>query len=806
MRPRIRATPAAIFRGATLVVFIAGLAVSAMADEAQQQKFKHTNRLIESNNPYLRLHAHNPVDWYPWGPEAIAKARKENKPIFLSVGYSTCYWCHVAERTLYSKPEIAALMNGWFVNVKVDREQRPDLDEIYMLARQLITGEGGWPNNVFLTPDLKPFYAGSYFPPATDQFGRPGFPQVLGTVHNAWASKRTEILAFADQVQARMQVVQEQIMAGGEPAAVAPTEWLAAVRSDYLQNFDAEHGGQRSKRTATKFPQTPVLELLLQDYRLNANGKVLRALSKTLDAMAYGGIYDHLAGGFHRYSTEPSWSVPHFEKMLYDNAQLLKLYAEAYKTTAKPLYRYIAEDIAAYLIGEMMSPEGGFYTAQDAQVGGVEGLTYRWREEDIVRILRKQAAERFFRVYELTPFPEVPGGTGADAGDIGGVLRVIVPIETTLRDAGFADPVAMLSALAPLRRQLLDARKQRPQPLRDEMLNVDLNGLAIEAFVAAGLVLDKPRYIELAKRAAERIWKRAYDPATGRLLHQLFRAQAQTEGFLADYALFGRGLMALYRATGDEMWRDRGAALADAVMKRFMAPDGRLAMTAGAAGPLAPVESAGDRTYPSGTSTAIHLLLRLGETRGGDRYANAAGRVLRYYSARLNRFPEMWATAVAAVNTSDVKKQTVIAPAAEASARPRLPGTADHVQVFAEAREGREGDEIVVTLKIDAGYHANANPASFDYLIPTTVKFEGISAVRVTYPDPVSFKPSFADQALNVYEGTPAVIAVFPRGTFQRTSTIRGTVKAQVCNDQICLPPSDLPISISLPARASTAK
>ncbi|MDX1488212.1 MAG: DUF255 domain-containing protein, partial [Acidiferrobacterales bacterium] len=263
---------------------------------AQQQKF--TNRLIDSNNPYLLLHAHNPVDWYPWGAEAIAKAHKEDKPIFLSVGYSTCFWCQVAERTLYSDPEIAALMNAGFINVKVDREQRPDLDEIYMLARHLIAGDGGWPNNVFLTPDLKPFYAGSYFPPATDEYGRPGFPQVLRTLHQAWTSNKGEILAIADEIYRRMQAMQAQMAGGGDPTSIAPAAWLAAARNDYLREFDPEDGGQLSERTATKFPRTPILELLLQDYRMHTDGVVLRALSKTLDAMAYGGIYDHLGGGF----------------------------------------------------------------------------------------------------------------------------------------------------------------------------------------------------------------------------------------------------------------------------------------------------------------------------------------------------------------------------------------------------------------------------------------------------------------------------------------------------------------------------
>lgn len=786
---------------ASVLGMIAAALASPVTVEPQVQGFNYTNRLIESNNPYLLLHAHNPVDWYPWGPEAIAKALREDKPIFLSVGYSTCYWCHVAERTLYSDPQIAALMNAWFINVKVDREQRPDIDELYMLARQLIAGDGGWPNNVFLTPDLKPFYAGSYFPPATDQAGRPGFPEVLRTMHQVWTARKAETLAFADQVYARMRAAQERSASGGDEAEIAPGAWLFAARTDYLRQFDAVHGGQFSRGSGMKFPRAPMLELLLLDYRMTHDPEVLRALRGTLDAMAYGGIYDHLGGGFHRYSTEPTWSVPHFEKMLYDNAQLLRLYAEAYKTTGSPLYRYIAEDVAAYLVREMMSSEGGFYTAQDAQVDGVEGASYRWRREDIERILGAQAAARFFRVFELTAVAQAAIPTDLD-DDVGGVLRVRLPIEATLQRAGFNDSVTMLSALAPLRRQLLQARNKRPQPLRDEKFNVDLNGLAIEAFVVSGRILGKPDYSELAKRAAERIWARAYDPTTGRLMHQMFRGRVQTAGFLADYALFGRALMALHGVTGDKVWQDRAAAFADGIIKRFVATDGALTMSAGETNLLMPMTSTGDRVYPSGTSAAIDLVLQLSQTNRNDRYAATLDKVLRHYSAQIDRFPEEWATVVVALNMPNAEKAIAKATAVSTTAMSSqtggtvAPQTSDHVRVVAEVRAGRDGDTVVVGLTIDAGYHVNANPASLDYLIPTTLTFEKLSPTRIDYPQPVSFEPSFAKQPLDVYEGKTAVVAFFPHGMLKQRSVIRATVRAQACTEQICLPPSDLAVSV----------
>ncbi len=296
--------------------------------------YKYTNKLIDSNDPYLLLHAHNPVDWYPWGPEAFAKARKENKPIFISIGYSTCYWCHVAERTIYSNPDIAKLMNQWFINVKVDSEQRPDLDRIYMLARQIMTGQGGWPNNLFLTPDLKPFYAGSYFPPKDDPRAGPGFPTILASINQGWTSDRAQVLSVAENVMTAMRRVQSA-MTTNVSAPIDPGAWMAKARDSLLPHFDPQYGGL-GDRSRTKFPNTPRLALLLSDYQINRTPGSLSAVLGTLDAIAFGGIHDHLAGGFHRYSTEATWSVPHFEKMLYDNAQLLRLYTAAFQITGKP--------------------------------------------------------------------------------------------------------------------------------------------------------------------------------------------------------------------------------------------------------------------------------------------------------------------------------------------------------------------------------------------------------------------------------------------------------------------------------------
>lgn len=752
------------------------------------------NRLIDSGSPYLLQHAYNPVEWYPWGPEALEKARRENKLIFLSVGYSTCYWCHVANRTLYSDPEIARLMNEWFVNIKVDREQRPDLDAIYMLARQLITGSGGWPNNVFLTPDLKPFFAGSYFPPADDEFGRPGFVTVLKAIHEQWTGNPDRVKSDAQMVVELMRKVQRPPAASARPAD--PARWLKDAKKTLLQDFDPEHGGFRFGNTESKFPQEPLLAMLMADYRKERDPALLEKLTATLDAMAYGGMRDHIGGGFHRYSTERTWSVPHFEKMLYNNAQLLKLYAEAWQLTRKPLYRQVATEIAAYLVNRMSAPEGGFYTAEDAEVNGEEGESYLWSAAEIKSALGAQEAKSFLDVYALTP---LGNQRGADllAGDDRGVLRVRLPVPGPDEGAG------LLASLRPQRVKLLAVRERRAQPERDEKIVVALNGLTIEAFAAAGKILDEPGYVRTAQRAAESLWALAHDPKTRRLKHEIFRGRAQADGFLDDYALFANGLLALEEATGKKLWRERAVLLADSMLQMFSRKDGSLATTVAEKElVIAPLDN-GDTAYPSGTSAAAALLLRLAA--GEPRFRTAAERVLARLTPQVNADPEHWPVLVAAAATTrlpEASKSVTLAragndpPASQTSApAPVLPGTAAHVQVSASIRARPAHEEIVVSLKIDAGYHVNANPASFDYLIPTAVTFDGITPSHITYPEPTLFKPAFAKEGIKVYQGNVEIVAEVPKGTLQRHPAVTGTVSAQACNDEVCLPPAKMAVT-----------
>jgi len=770
---------------AALLVAGAGGAAGAAEPSVLTRK-QPTNRLIDSNDPYLLLHARNPVDWYPWGPEALEKAKRENKPIFLSVGYSTCYWCHVAERTIYSKQEFADLMNTWFVNIKVDREQRPDIDRLYMAATQAMTGRGGWPNNVFLTPELQPIFAGSYFPPHDDAFGRPGFDSIIESIHQAWTQDPKRVRENAEKVTAALRE-QQQAPEASEP--IDPRASLEQAVAVWVKRADQERGGFGPAK-GPRFPQAPVLALLLGTQRLAPGIADIGVLTRTLDAMAAGGIFDHLAGGFHRYGTEPTWSIPHFEKMLYDNAQLLGIYAEAFRLTGEPRYRATAIAVADYLTRQMMAPEGGFYTAEDAAVDGKEGLSYLWSRREIAAVLGGEAAKRLFDAYELAPMPDQESLQTAEQtlkNETLGVLRLRLPIEETLKRTGHREEAQLIAAYAPERKRLLEVRNRRPQPARDAKLVVALNGLAIRAFARAAQSLDMPQYVAAARASAERMWHLAYDQTSG-LQHEIFNGRAQTDAFLDDYALLGLGYLALYDATRDTLWLQRARRLADALLARFLRSDGRLATTTAEDQLLMTPPEDGDNVYPCGSSAAVDLLLRLARSTGTARYADAARQVLDRLAHRLEGTPESWTALVLALNENDFR------PSASAS-QIRLT-TEAVVRASAVARTGAERDEVLVTLHIDGGYHVNANPATYDYLIATSIGFDGLTPAQVHYPAATLFKPSFAPAGLKVYEGEVTLSASFPRGTIGKDLEIRAIVSTQACNSEICLPPAKLPVTV----------
>jgi uncharacterized protein len=745
------------------------------------------NRLSGATSAYLQQHARSPVDWHAWGPEAIARARRENKPIFLSIGYSACYWCHVANWTLYEDPEVARLMNRWFVNVKVDCDERPDIDRIYLRATRLMTGSAGWPNNLFLTPDLKPFFAGSYWPRHDDDAGRPGFVTVMKRIHEEWTRDERGAREKSERVAAVLR--SETVAATG--VRTAPEQWRRAARDALLGQADSERGGFRSPGGA-KFPQAPALELLLAEGARDAAARAF--VTTTLDAMASGGIHDHLGGGFHRYALDADWTIPHFEKMLVDNVQLLALYARAYQATGRRLYRDVAQGTADFLLRELAAPGGGFHVSLDAAASRKEGATYLWNAEEIEGILDPGGARRFFAAYELK-IVAVPG-----EDPLGGerrVLRVRRPVAETLARTGFADLDALFAGLARERGRLLEVRQRRAQPARDEKILTGANGLAIEAFAVAAAVLPEPRHLEVARATAERIWRVAYEPATGKLARQLAAGRAEGEGFLEDYALLARGFLALHEASGDARWRTRAAALADAILRLFLRPDGRLASTRSDLDLFVSADEHEDYVHPSGPSATLDVLRRLGE----PRFSAAAERIMIALASRVAARPERWPALAAVAPVAVPSPRQALESAAPKDVVPsgqEWPTSANRVKARATVRTGGREDYLRVELVILRGWHVNANPATYPYLIPTGLSVEGATPLRMSYPRPARFAPRFVPAAIDVYKGRVTIEADFQKGTLARRDGQEARLTVQACSDTVCLPPDTIAIPINL--------
>ncbi len=589
------------------------------ADE--QTTHTHTNRLIRETSPYLLQHAHNPVDWYPWGPEAFERAKREDKPVFLSIGYSTCHWCHVMERESFEDKDTAQLLNRDFVSVKVDREQRPDVDETYMKAVQMITGSGGWPLSVFLTPDGEPFYGGTYFPPRAG-LGRPSFTQVLQSVAEAWRDKREQLLQSAQELTGALHGLAEP---GAEHAlSLSVLDNAFGVLSGY---FDKTHGGFGH---APKFPQPSTLTLLLNYWRRTGSQETLEMVEKTLDAMTRGGIHDHLGGGFHRYSTDAQWLVPHFEKMLYDQALLSRTYVQTYQVTKDPAYAGAARDIFRYVLRDMRDPDGGFYAAEDADSEGREGAFYVWRREEIERVLPAEQAEVFCRYYGVTDKGNFEEGEN--------VLHVAASIEQLSAEFG-RNPEEIKTDLAEARKRLLDRRNGRPRPHRDDKIITAWNGLMISSLAYGGAALGELEYVQAARSAAAFIVNSLYED--GRLMRFFRAGRAMDKGFLEDYAFLILGLIDLYEASFDVGWLREARALADQMISLFAhEAEGGFFLTGHDAEQLITRDKPGyDGAVPSGNSAAALALLKLGRVFMESRFTEEAQRILRRFSGEMAGSP-----------------------------------------------------------------------------------------------------------------------------------------------------------------------
>ena len=593
------------------------------------------NKLAGSTSPYLLQHVDNPVDWEPWGPEAIGRAVREDKPIFLSIGYSACHWCHVMAHESFADEGVAALLNRDFVSIKVDREERPDLDAVYMTAVQVLTGRGGWPMSVFLTPALEPFFAGTYWPPV-GRHGLPGFSQVLAAVTDAWRTRRGDVERQAAELTGTLAGAPPEPPAGGMPGADLLDHAAAAL----ARSFDPQDGGFGG---APKFPHPLDLRLLLRTAAMSGRAHDVQMVAHTLERMAAGGIHDQLGGGFARYSTDERWLVPHFEKMLYDNALLASAFVEAFLATGRDAFAATARSTLDYVLRDMTDPAGGFWSAEDADSEGEEGLYYVWSPDEIHALLGADDGDLFCRVYDVTAAGNFEGRS---------ILHLPRPPAAVALALGL-EPDAVHRRLAAARTVLLAARGRRVRPGTDDKVLVAWNGLAIDALARASTALAEPRYAAAAERAAGFLLEHCRD-ADGRLAHQWRRGAASGLAFADDVACLAEGLVSLYEATFAERWIVAACGLADLLLGEDDA--GPLPEAAGG-GFVDPVSggffqtSAAherllvrrtdllDNATPGATGMAATVLLRLAAFTGRDRYRRAAERGLAAVSGVAGRAP-----------------------------------------------------------------------------------------------------------------------------------------------------------------------
>ena len=580
-----------------------------------------TNHLINETSPYLLQHAHNPVDWFPWGEEALEIARREQKPILLSIGYSACHWCHVMEHESFENEAIAKLMNEHFVNIKVDREERPDLDQIYMSAVQMMTHHGGWPMTVFLTPEGLPFYAGTYFPPE-DRYNMPGFPRVLISVADAYRERPEDVQQTAASVLSEL----KRSATALESSELLTTELLDTAYRGMIQNYDSTNGGFGA---APKFPPAMSLEFLLHTYYRTANQHALQIVEHTCRKMAQGGIYDQLGGGFHRYATDARWLVPHFEKMLYDNALLSCLYLHYYQVSHDPAARVVAEGILDYVVREMTHPTGGFYSTQDADSEGVEGKFFVWSKNEIAELVGERDAALFTAYYNVT-----------DAGNFEGenILNVTRDLPAVAASQGVTEE-QLTEALARSRKVLFAAREKRMKPARDEKILTAWNGLMLAGFAEAAAILNRPDYLEVAKKNAQFVLDNLR--GEGLLLRTYKDGHAKLNAYLEDYAFFGNGLVTLFETSGDLRWLEEAVSLTTTMIDEFWDDEDGGFFYTGRSHENLIVRSKDffDNATPSGNSVAAEVLLRIGLLTDNADYQRRASTILRLMASTVQRYP-----------------------------------------------------------------------------------------------------------------------------------------------------------------------
>lgn len=750
------------FAACACQILLCVMASNAMAASDATDK---ANRLLNEPSPYLRQHAYNPVDWYPWGEEAFAKARRENKPILLSVGYATCHWCHVMERESYSDKEIAKILNTSFVSIKVDRERRPEIDEIYILATQVMTQQGGgWPNNVILTPQLLPFFGGVYFP-------RDDFEQILRDVSLQWATNRGAI----EQEGQRVGALIDRIMSHRTAAQTLSPDVIKKAMTAAISGYDVFHGGIGQ---SAKFPRESLLLFLLDQAEKHGNQKALEVATLTLDNMIQGGIHDHIGGGFHRYTVDPSWTVPHFEKMLYNQAGIGRALVQAYRITGERRYAETAQRLMDFVLRDMQAPAGGFFSAFDADSKGgseeaEEGLFYIWTPEDLAKALTPDDAKFAAHVFGVTERGNFEGQT---------VLRM----DRKLSEVASAFQLSISDAKDRVERvsnALRDWReKNREAPFRDDKVLTSWNGSMISALAEAGEAFNDPRYIDAARKASEFFWTKM-GADEGKLWRQFYDGQRTLEATQEGYVLLALGYLSLYDASGETVWLERAKQLAAAMHKKFYDKTANnYFMTAKGSGFYRPkINNDGD--LPSGNAAAVDLFARLAVRDLDPEHRASAEATMASISGNAVEQPESNAYALRAADQllrGETGYKHYLAKG----------------RVQATAKMMKDGTAARVHLRIAEGWHVNANQPLEDAFIPTVIESVGASenaGLTVAYPKPLKRKLGFHDDVLALYEGE---IDAYVKAQADAPIPKKLAITVQACSDRICLEPETLTLPI----------
>ena len=736
----------------------------------EQGQPHYINRLILEDSPYLLQHAHNPVDWYAWSDEAFARARRENKPVFLSVGYSTCHWCHVMEKESFEDIEIARYLNQHFISIKVDRERRPDVDELYMTALMLIKGQGGWPMSSFLLADGLPFFADTYFPPDA-------FLNLLQQINQSWEKQQDNIKEYAKNLK---QAVQDTMQAHGEVQVIKDDKLIQRAVNEVLQSYDSVHGGFNGPQ---KFPNEPLLMLLLQTTQRQHHEQALAAIKHTLDTMARGGIYDQVGGGFHRYATDPTWLVPHFEKMLYNQANLARIYVQAYQLTGDKNYARIATQTLDYVIRDMTSATGAFYSSTDADSNGREGAYFLWTPTELKQVLSPDDTQLALEVY---------GVSEAGNFESSNILHQPRSFKELAQKRNISLDTLLIK-LDQIRAKLLNARGQRTPPLRDEKIIVAWNAMQITTLAEAANILNRADYLTAATRAAEFLWTNQRQ-ADDTLLRVNLNSRASIMAKQEDYAYFIDAMITLYDITAERQWLDRAQILCEVMSNKFWDKDnGGFFMSDAQKSLFTIPKQSRDSAIPSGNSVAVHVLTRLSQRISDPRYAKQAKRTIQAFATTLHQYPSAYAYMIAGVDKLLHGSVGPIEYAAHGA-----------IKISTQQKSVKNNRSLQITLQIAPDWHINANKPLQDYLIPLELSLADNQNLwqleNVKYPEPIYKVLEFDGGKLALHEGTIHLNADLltsgqPKTAKEKRTDIR--VQLQACNHEVCLPPEKITLEVT---------